>query len=60
MQIGDKVYCKELKNLLDNYSGKILQDLGDQLIVDIKGCKTYVKKDRVTKDLNELLQITSD
>ena len=60
MQIGDKVYCKELKNLLDNYSGKILEDLGDQLIVDIKGCKTYVKKDRVTKDLNELFQITSD
>jgi len=34
MQEGDKVYCKELKNLWDSYSGKILEDLGDMVIVD--------------------------
>jgi len=60
MQEGDKVYCKELKNLWDSYSGKILEDLGDMVIVDIKGCRTYMKKDRLTKNLNELFQITSD
>lgn len=60
MQPGDKVYFHTLKDYVDNHSGKILEDLGDMIIVENKGCKMYIKKDRVTKDLKSLLDITLD
>ena len=60
MIAGDKIYVKELKNVVDNYSGIILEDLGEQFVVQIKGSKTYIQKDRVTKNLKELLDVTLD
>lgn len=58
MKPGTKIYSKEIKNMIDTFSGIVLEDLGDLIIIEIKGCKTYMKKDRVTENLNELLNIT--
>lgn len=60
MKIGDTVYFHTLKDHVDNYSGKILEDLGDMVIVENQGCRIYIKKDRVTKDLKQLLEIAFD
>lgn len=60
MQPGDTVYVKEIKIFVNNYKGKILEDLGDQVIVQIGGCKIYFNKDRVTKNIKELLDIAAD
>jgi len=60
MQPGDTVYVKEIKNFVNNYRGKILEDLGDQVIVEMGGCKIYFSKDRITKNLDELLDIAAE
>lgn len=60
MQLGKRVYCKEIKNVIDNYSGIVLEDLGDQLIVQIRGCNVYLQKERVLESLEQLLDVRSD
>ena len=51
VQKGDKVYFQALKDHINSFSGIILQDLGDGMIlVESDGCKMYIKKDRVTRD----------
>jgi hypothetical protein len=60
MNVGDKVYSKEIKNYVDNYRGIILEDLGDQFVVLIKGMKTLIQKDRVTTNLKQLLDVALD
>lgn len=58
MSPGTKIYSKEIKNMVGNFSGTILEDLGDQFLIEIGGCKVYINKDRVTENLKELLDIT--
>ena len=58
MSPGTKIYSKEIKNMVSNFSGTILEDLGDQFLIEIDGCKVYISKDRVTENLKELLDIT--
>jgi len=61
MQKGDKVYFKVLENYVNDLSGTILEDLGDNmLLVENNKIKMYIKKDRVTKDLKELFKVFFD
>jgi len=60
MQIGTKVYFKNIKDCIDNFSGTIVEELENQYVIENKGIKTYINKDRVTKNLKELLDIALD
>lgn len=60
MQVGDKVFFKNIKDHVDNLSGTIVEDLENQYVVENKGIKIYINKDRVTKNLKELLDIALD